>query len=179
MKTSSAENKRSSIPASVQVRNAALHFAAFFIAILFWEVFLYDQIHRGLDGFTVWAVLFALAEAMLCTLITGWIGQRVVNRIGSIIVMALVWLFYAAQLVYYNVFGSMFSVSMVGVAGDAMTDFGWALKATLRDTAVAILISLIPLIIFAFILGISLYPPYYIITPLYSLAVLLLSGTYQ
>ena len=152
MKAFSAENKRSSIPASVQVRNAALHFAAFFIAILFWEVFLYDQIHRGLDGFTVWAVLFALAEAMLCTLITGWIGQRVVNRIGSIIVMALVWLFYAAQLVYYNVFGSMFSVSMVGVAGDAMTDFGWALKATLRDTAVAILISLIPLIIFAFVI---------------------------
>ncbi|MBR5731021.1 MAG: sulfatase-like hydrolase/transferase, partial [Firmicutes bacterium] len=87
-----------------------------------------------------------------CTFLTGWIGSRVVNRIGSIIVMAAVWLFYASQLVYYNVFGSMFSVSMVGVAGDAMTDFGWALKATLRDTAGAIAVSLIPLILFALLI---------------------------
>ena len=146
----SKRSKTSSTPVSSQIGGAAIHFAAFLAAILYWEVFLYDQIHRSLDGFSVWTVLFAFSAAMLCTLLTGWIGNRVANRAGSLVVMAAVWLFYAAQLVYYNVFGSMFSVSMVGVAGDAMTDFGWALRATLRDTAGPILISLVPLLVFAF-----------------------------
>ena len=136
--------------ASLGLGRVIVHFLAFYIAILFWELFIYREIHGGLQGFTIWTALFALAEAMVCAFITGWIKNRVANRIGSVFVMAVVWLFYVSQLIYFRIFGSMFSVSMIGVGGDAMDDFGWALRSTLKESVGVIIISLIPLILFAF-----------------------------
>ena len=126
-----------------------VNFAAFYIAVMFWEIFLYNQINGGMQGFPVWTALFALAEAMLCAVVTGWIGNRVANRIGSILVMLLVWLYYAAQLVYQRIFGSLFSVSMIRIAGNAMTDFRWALVSELKRSVVVIAVSLLPVLLFA------------------------------
>ena len=131
-------------------------FAVFLVAILFWEVFLYDQINGSLQGFPLWAVLFAPAEAMACAFISGWIRNRAAGRAGSIIVMLAVWFFYAAQLVYHRIFGSLFSVSMIGMAGNAVTDFRWALLSELKNSVTVLLVSLLPVILFIlalFLLG--------------------------
>ncbi|MBR5730876.1 MAG: sulfatase-like hydrolase/transferase, partial [Firmicutes bacterium] len=130
------------------------NFAAFLIAISYWEVFLYDQINGSLKGFPAWALLFAPAEAMVCAFITGWIRSRIISRIWSTIVMLAVWFFYAAQLVYHRIFGSLFSVSMVSIAGNAVTDFRWALLSELKRSVAVLLISLLP--IFLFILAMLL-----------------------
>ena len=126
-----------------------VNFLAFYVAIMFWEVFLYNRTNGSLEGFPVWAALFALAEAMVCAFAAGWIKNKVANRIGNTFVMLVVWFYYAAQLVYHRIFGSLFSVSMIGNAGNALTDFRWALVSELKQSWVMLLISLIPVIIYA------------------------------
>ena len=126
-----------------------VNFAAFYIAIMFWELFLYSRINGSLEGFTVWTALFAAAEAMVCTAIAGWIKNKVANRIGSTLVMFVVWFYYAAQLVYHRIFGSLFSMSMIGAAGNALTDFRWALISVLKQAWGMVLISLLPVMIYA------------------------------
>ena len=126
-----------------------VNFLAFYVAIMFWELFLYNRTNGSMEGFPVWTALFALAEAMVCAFATGWIKNKVANRIGNTLVMLIVWFYYAAQLVFHRIFGSLFSVSMIGNAGNALTDFRWALVSELKQSWVLILISLIPVIIYA------------------------------
>ena len=124
-------------------------FVSFFSSMLFWELFLFRRIHGTLDGFTFWNILFLPAEAMFFTFLTGWLKKSVARRIGSLVTLSVVWAFYLAQLIYFRIFGSMFSVSMIGMAGDAMDNFGWALLDTVNNSADVILISSLPVIILA------------------------------
>jgi len=124
-------------------------FLCFFASMSFWELFLSRQIHGSLSGLSPWVFAFLPAEAMLFTFLTGWLSNRIAERICSTLVMAVVWFFYVAQLVYFRIFGSMFSISMVGMAGDAVGNFGWALRSTIKDSILVILITTIPLILFA------------------------------
>lgn len=133
------------LPGLLSVFLTFLFFAA---SIVLWELFLYRQIHGSFNGFTLWALIFVPAEAMFFTLLCGWVKHRTANRIGSIAVMAAVWFFYVAQFVYFRIFGSMFSVSMVGMAGDAVGNFGWALKATIKESVKLIALTVIPLGLF-------------------------------
>ncbi|MBQ2042162.1 MAG: hypothetical protein II485_03155, partial [Firmicutes bacterium] len=136
-------------------------FAAFFAAVMFWEVFLYDQINGSLQGFPAWAALFALPAAMLCAFITGWIKNRAIGRAGSILVMLILWIYYAAQLVYQRIFGSLFSVSMISMAGDAISDFRWALLSMLKQSLVVLGVSLLPVLLYALCLFIFKTHPHY------------------
>ena len=115
--------------------------------MLFWELFLYRQIHGSLSGFTFWNILFLPAEAVFFTFLTGWLKNGTARRICSSAVLAAVWAFYLAQLIYFRIFGSMFSVSMVGMAGDAVGNFGWALMDTVKNSAGLILLSALPVVI--------------------------------
>lgn len=125
-----------------------LTFLSFAVSIVLWELFLYRQIHASFSGFTFWALVFVPAEAMFFTFLCGWFRKRVADRGISIIVLAAVWFFYVAQFVYFRIFGSMFSVAMAGMAGDAVGNFGWALKATVRESIKLIAITVIPLAAF-------------------------------
>ena len=136
-------------------------FLAFYAAVMFWEVFLYDQINGSLQGFPAWAALFALPAAMLCAFITGWIKNKAAGRAGSILVMLILWIYYAAQLVYQRIFGSLFSVSMISMAGDAISDFRWALLSMLKQSLVVLGVSLLPVLLYALCLFIFKTHPHY------------------
>ena len=123
-------------------------FFCFLISMTLWEIYLYREIHASFTGLTFWSLIFVPAEAMFFTLLTGWISNKIGEHIGSIIVMAVVWFFYLAQLIYFRIFGSMFSIAMVGMAGDAVGNFGWALFSTIKSSIPQILISMIPLVLF-------------------------------
>lgn len=129
------------------IRRMCVIFLCFFFSMLFWELFLYRQIHGTLNGFTLWNIIFLPAEAMFFTFLTGWLKEGLPARICRSLVLAAVWTFYLAQLIYFRIFGSMFSVSMVGMAGDAVGNFGWALMDTVKSSVGVILLSALPVII--------------------------------
>ena len=135
--------------------NALTLFAFFLISLFFWEIFLFRQIHGSFRDFSVWILAFIPAEAAFLTFLTGWSSNSIIGKLFSTVLLTAVWFFYVAQLVYFRIFGSMFSVSMIGMAGEAVDDFGWALKATIRDSVGVILLSLIPLALYIVFVSVS------------------------
>lgn len=117
--------------------------AIFLIALIYWEILLRTQ--TGFKGKTLHFLLFLPAEAMFLATLNGWF-KRKFNRIATPIVMALPCIFYIVQLVYYRIFGGILPISMIGVGGDAMKDFGWALWDTVGGSVGWILLCLLPVI---------------------------------
>lgn len=113
----------------------------YMIALIYWELLL--RTHTGFDGMTFIYLLFLPAEAMFLSALTGWSRVKL-NRILTPIVLVLPFAFYVSQLVYYRIFGSLFSVSMIGLGTNAMENFGWALGETLKESVGWVLICLLP-----------------------------------
>ena len=119
--------------------------ALYFIALLYWELLLRSQI--GFKDMTFYFIFFLPSISMFLATLTGWFKNKLLgNRIVTPIVMVLPFAFYVSQLVYYRIFGSLFSVSMMGVGGDAMKDFGWALWDTIKDSVLWIILCLLPVL---------------------------------
>ena len=124
-----------------QLKITGRYAALYLVALLYWELLLRSQI--GFKDMTFYFLLFLPSEAMLLATLTGWFKPKL-NRIITPIVMLLPFAFYVSQLVYYRIFGSLFSVSMIGLGADAMEDFGWALADTIKGSVIWIFLCLVP-----------------------------------
>lgn len=124
---------------------AVLRYAVIYlVALIYWELLLRTQI--GFDGMSFYFLLFLPAEATFLAALTGWLKPKH-NRILTPVVMFLPCLFYTAQLIYFRIFGSVFSVSMMGLGADAVENFGWALWDTVKGSFGWIFLCLIPVIL--------------------------------
>ena len=117
--------------------------AMFLIALLYWEFLLRTQI--GFKGMSLYFLLFLPAEAVFLSSLNGWFKRRL-NRIATPIIMVIPFAYYVSQLVYYRIFGSVFSISMIGMGADAVENFGWALWDTIVDSLGWIFLCLLPVI---------------------------------
>ncbi len=121
----------------VTVKNALFYL----IPLIYWEILLRAQI--GFEDFSLYFLLFLPAEAMLLAGLGGWFKQKW-NRFLNPIIMVIPFAYYVVQLVYFRIFGSFFSISMIGMGADAIGDFGWSLKDTLKDSVGWILLCFLP-----------------------------------
>lgn len=121
----------------VTVKNALFYL----IPLIYWEILLRAQ--TGFEDFSLYFLLFLPAEAMLLAGLGGWFKQKW-NRFLNPIIMAIPFVYYVVQLVYFRIFGSFFSISMIGMGADAIGDFGWSLKDTLKDSVGWILLCFLP-----------------------------------
>ncbi|MCQ2478883.1 MAG: hypothetical protein MJ091_06760, partial [Clostridia bacterium] len=119
-----------------------IYFISYFIILLVWETVMCFQTDGG--GFSIWTVLFLPSEAMFLTLLSGWFKNKKVNAAVDIIVLIPVTAYYIAQLVYHNIFGSFFSVSMMGMGTDAVGNFGWGMGSAIAASIGALIIILLP-----------------------------------
>ena len=124
--------------------NAVQTFIIFAFSVLFWELFLYFQNKGAGASFSPWIILFAIAEAAVCTFICGWFKKDGANKAVMILLTLILWVFYVAQLMYHRIFGSFFSLSMAGMAGNAIENFGWTLIAAIKESVFQIFITLFP-----------------------------------
>ncbi len=123
---------------------AVLKYAVIYlVALIYWELLLRTQI--GFDGMSFYFLLFLPAEATFLAALTGWFKPKW-NRILTPAVMLLPCLFYVSQLIYFRIFGSVFSVSMIGMGADAVGNFGWALWDTVKESVGWILLCLLPVV---------------------------------
>ncbi len=116
----------------------------YLLALIYWELLLRTQI--GFEDFSLFFLLFLPAEAMLLATLSGWFKNKY-NRIITPVVMLIPFAYYVGQLVYYRIFGSLFSISMLGMGGDAVGDFGWALKDTLKNSVSWIALCFVPVVL--------------------------------
>ncbi|MBO5746304.1 MAG: sulfatase-like hydrolase/transferase [Clostridia bacterium] len=111
------------------------------IALIYWELLLRTQ--TGFDDFSLYFLLFLPAESLFLATLTGWLKPKF-NRWLTPAVMLLPFAFYVSQLIYFRIFGSMFSVSMMGLGADAVGNFGWALWSTVKESIGWIILCLLP-----------------------------------
>lgn len=117
------------------------HAVFYLIALIYWEFLLRTQ--TGFEDFSLYFLLFLPAEAMFLAGLSGWFKQKW-NRILNPVIMVIPFIYYVVQLVYYRIFGSFFSISMIGMGADAIGNFGWSLKDTLKDSVGWILLCFLP-----------------------------------
>ena len=115
----------------------------YFISLLYWELLLRTQ--TGFEDMSLYFLLFLPAEAVFLATLTGWLKPKF-NRFLTPIVMLLPFAFYVSQLIYFRIFGSVFSVSMMGLGANAVENFGWALWSTIKESVGWIFLCLLPVI---------------------------------
>ncbi len=122
-----------------------IYFAIIAGCIIFWELVLRLQMGSGINGKNLFFLFFVPAEAMALTAING-IFPRKIGRFVFPFTLLLIAVFYAVQLVYYRIFGSLISVSMVGMGADAVGQFGWAMMGVILRSIGFILLLVAPVI---------------------------------
>lgn len=122
-------------------------YAVFFsIILLYWEFITYLVINKTLYGFSVFMPLLILPIGLCLGMISGWSRKSKTNKRVTVLVTALLTVFYLSELIYFRTFGSIISLSMIGMGGDAITNFWWALWVSIKTSVWFILIYLVPLI---------------------------------
>jgi len=91
-------------------------------SIVFWEVLMHLALLDGMNWRIVYVVAFSLFFGVFFTLLSGFFSKRV-NLVIFWVSMSVMYLWYASQLVYYQIFGGFISLSMVQMGGEAVTNF--------------------------------------------------------
>ncbi|MBR3979388.1 MAG: sulfatase-like hydrolase/transferase [Oscillospiraceae bacterium] len=94
----------------------------FFGSLVYWELLLHLCVFPEISLKFFYAVGFSLTLALLFTLILSFIPKKVSYWIAFSLSVLLA-ILYASQLVYFFVFGSLYSVGLMGEGGNAITSF--------------------------------------------------------
>lgn len=125
------------------LRSIGALWALFAVSLIFWEFFIKVVTGGSCKGTNMSFLLFIPALALFPTLLCGWLKEKW-NRIAVPVVIGLINVFYMVQLGYYLIFGSLLSISLLGLGGNAMGDFGWTIKDIILDSICTLLLALLP-----------------------------------
>ena len=127
-------------------KTALGHFAYWLFAIVFFETLLHAYVFGAFSLRYLFAVGFSIPVAALLSLLTGLLPQKG-SFIADVILNILLVFAYGAQLVYYFVFGSLFSLAMTALGGDAVTSFWKETLMTMAENLLPLALLFIPLIL--------------------------------
>lgn len=127
---------------------------AFFLitgSIIFWELLMRFVVLQEVSWRILYVVLFSLFFGLLFTVLTGFFKQR-----GNVAVlwgcMVLLYLWYAAQLVYYKIFGGFISAYLIKMGGEAVTNFFKETMNCIGENLWLLAILAVPLAVTGFLL---------------------------
>ena len=111
-------------------------------ALMYWECLLSGAVFHSF-GVRIYALGFTLSAALLVTLVLSFLRK---GRFGAeVFLTAVLTLLYGSQIVYYFIFGTLYSAAMVSQGGEAMTNFWRELLAAMGDHFPWLIALLVPL----------------------------------
>ena len=113
-------------------------------ALIYWEIIMMSQL-GAVEASSFFFVFFIPAEAFILCALCG-IGNDISSRILLPIIMLAMGSYYIVQIVYLKTFGTLFSVSMLGLGNEAIGNFGWAIGDLVSNSIVIIILLLIPVV---------------------------------
>ena len=128
----------------------AIYFGIFLFAITLSELFLRYHISGKISKMNLAFLAFVPAEAMFFTVFAGFF-KNIGNRIVMPLLLLILDLYYCVQFVYFKIFGSLFSVSMMGMGGTAVGNFFWAMEEVIIASLIFIIIFFSPTLICIFL----------------------------
>lgn len=91
-------------------------------SIVFWELLLHLVLFGSVTWRIVYVLLFSLFFALAVTLLTSLLPRK--GNVAMLwICMVVLYLWYATQLIYFQIFGGFLSVYLIQMGGDAVTSF--------------------------------------------------------
>ncbi len=129
-------------------RNFPARCATWFIywlaTLLFYETLLHLTVFPELNSKYFYVIGFSVPWAILLSLVMSFLPKKGSYWTAFGITVALA-LFYGSQLVYNFVFGSLYSVSLMGQGGAAVTNFWRETSQTILDHILQLLLLFIPM----------------------------------
>ncbi len=123
-----------------------LTFWYWLFSVLLWEICLHLISYGMFTGYSWYVIPFGLIFALCLTLLCRLLPEKA-NRILTLVLSVALFLFYASQLVFNQVFGTFYSVSMVKLGGDAVTNFWKQTLLTIASSWWLLLIMLLPVVL--------------------------------
>lgn len=99
----------------------------------------------GMENF--WFVCFIPAISLFFAGVSGILSEKV-NRIVSIVLIGLITVYYCSQVVYFAIFDSFWSVSLLGFGGAAIKNFGGNIWSDLAKCWYVLIILFVPFAVY-------------------------------
>lgn len=123
----------------------------FFVGmLLYFEIVTHLFIYNSIDSKIIFPIIFAFPVGLIFAILSGFFN-KFVNTLIMWIVATVSYIIFALQLVYYNVFKVFFSFQSLGMAGEAMTEFGEDFNNAIRSNIIPMVLLLLPLLVLYFL----------------------------
>ncbi len=129
---------------------ALFTFLSFTGLIIYLEVIFHFLIYRSVDLKIIYPILFAIPFGAILAFITGLFSVKL-NKLILWILSSALCIMYLLQLVYFNVFKVFFSFQIVGMADDAISEFGADVITAIKGNIGGLIILLLPLVLLGFL----------------------------
>lgn len=104
------------------LKNSLGLFLLLFGAIVFWELLVHALLLEDMTWRILYVVGFSAFFALTLTILAGFL-PRGGNLAVFWVSMSVMYLWYACQFIYYQIFGGFISASLVKMGGEAVTNF--------------------------------------------------------
>lgn len=113
-------------------------------AMLYWEILTHTGMYSQFQGAFRFALGFSAAIGLGIAFLIYLLPRRAAFPV-SLLLSAILTVVYGSQLVYCFIFGTPYSVSQMGMGGDALSQFWRETLTTMKDHIVWILALLVPI----------------------------------
>ena len=103
-------------------KSAAVEYGYWIFALLFWESVLHFAVFGGFGAKFVYVAGFTVTFALVLALLVSFLKQKAAF-VADLLLTALMTVLYGSQMVYYFIFGTLYSVALMGQGGQAVTSF--------------------------------------------------------
>ena len=128
------------------LRKSTSVFALVAGSIIFWELLLHLVLFETTTWRIVYVLLFSLFFGLVVTLLSGLL-PRGGNLAVLWVCMSILYLWYACQLIYFQIFGGFLSVYLLQMGGDAVTSFFKETVSCIRQNWYLLAIMALPLLL--------------------------------
>ena len=126
------------------IRGLLFHALMWLLVLSYLESLLHGVVFHSLTVRYFYILGFSLPVALVLALLLGLLPRRV-NMGVSIALISVLCVIFGSQLVYYFVFGNLYSLSRVGLGGDAITSFWRETLLTMSQHVGPLLLCLLPI----------------------------------
>ncbi len=131
-------------PARSSAVSTSGNFAFWFLTLMYMETLLHILLFKTFTLQFLYAVGFTAAIAAVLSGLLGLLPRKS-NQVISVALVTVLSILYCSQLVYNAVFGTMYSISMMGMGGAALTNFWRETLRTILDMIPTLLAMLAPI----------------------------------
>ncbi len=128
------------------IRTAVGNFLFWLIAFVYLEALLHSQVFDGFTAAFGYTVGFSAGAALVMSLLLGFLPRKA-NAVVSGVLALLLAVVYGSQIVYYAVFGSLYSLAMMALGGDALGAFWKETAMTMKEIFPTLVLLFGPLVL--------------------------------